>query len=587
MKNDFRIKFIIVVGVLFFALPFFVSAYSYGAQDQFYVEQDYDKEEREYVYATIRHISNHAYFYIEDSWWEELSVENRNELNDNLLDLAEYFDSEIYPILTDTYGDEWKPGIDNDYRISILFLQTKDNVAGYFRTADEYSKLHAPQSNEREMIYLGVTIFEDKYPQSYIAHELMHLIDFNQKTRQIEKNEDVWLNELRAEYASTLLGYDEKYTGTNLQKRVRNFADAPNDSLVEWKGESDDYGAINMFGQYLVEQYGIEILKDSLTSSYVGIPSLNYALKKNNIEIDIAQIFVDWTIAIFVNDCSLGERYCYDNEYLQSIKAVPSLIFLPSTQESHLSLIYTIKEWAGNWYKIIGGDKGLRVEFESLSDVDFVVPYLIERSNKVESIQFLELKDNKGLIELPYFGENAQSLIILPSIQEKTSDFSDSESFQRFSLDVSTFENGEEVEEEEEVIPVSQMTVTQLRARIANIMAQLQVLLTELAKLKGEAVITGIPTDFSFTTSLEQEMSGTAVKYLQIVLNFDSATQIASTGVGSHGNETTYFGSLTRSAVVRFQNKYASEILTPLGLSAGTGYVGSSTRAKLNQLLGQ
>ncbi len=48
---------------------------------------------------------------------------------------------------------------------------------------------------------------------------------------------------------------------------------------------------------------------------------------------------------------------------------------------------------------------------------------------------------------------------------------------------------------------------------------------------------------------------------------------------------TGFFGTLTQKAVIRFQEKYSSEILIPLGLTSGTGFVGPSTRAKINQII--
>ncbi|MFT5352792.1 MAG: peptidoglycan hydrolase-like protein with peptidoglycan-binding domain, partial [Candidatus Paceibacteria bacterium] len=85
-----------------------------------------------------------------------------------------------------------------------------------------------------------------------------------------------------------------------------------------------------------------------------------------------------------------------------------------------------------------------------------------------------------------------------------------------------------------------------------------------------------------FTRSLTVGSSGSDVLELQKVLNQDPATRVATSGVGSPGNETTYFGTLTKNAVIKFQNKYKSEVLTPVGLSYGTGYFGPSTISKIS-----
>jgi len=57
-------------------------------------------------------------------------------------------------------------------------------------------------------------------------------------------------------------------------------------------------------------------------------------------------------------------------------------------------------------------------------------------------------------------------------------------------------------------------------------------------------------------------------------------------GVYPEALVTGYFGSLTKAAASRFQEKYKDEILTPVGLSSGTGFVGPSTLKKVNELLG-
>jgi hypothetical protein len=136
-------------------------------------------------------------------------------------------------------------------------------------------------------------------------------------------------------------------------------------------------------------------------------------------------------------------------------------------------------------------------------------------------------------------------------------------------------------------VPVTQMTIAQLQAeilRITTLIAQLQ---AKLAELLGGAAIEGIPAGFSFEKNLEIGDVLIDVKYLQIVLNSDPITKLAESGVGSPGNETNYFGPLIKSAVIKFQEKYADKILASWGLTSGTGYVGSTTRDKLNELLGR
>ena len=81
---------------------------------------------------------------------------------------------------------------------------------------------------------------------------------------------------------------------------------------------------------------------------------------------------------------------------------------------------------------------------------------------------------------------------------------------------------------------------------------------------------------YTFTRSLTVGSTGEDVKQLQMLLNQSADTQVAASGVGSAGSESTYFGSKTRSAVAKFQTKY--------GITPPAGYFGPITRAKANEI---
>ncbi len=141
----------------------------------------------------------------------------------------------------------------------------------------------------------------------------------------------------------------------------------------------------------------------------------------------------------------------------------------------------------------------------------------------------------------------------------------------------------------EPIIDKSDITIGGIKTKIAEILAKIVQLKTQLQQLSGGEILEvplEIPADYRFTVNLEYGQYSADVKYLQIFLNTDPTTQVSQSGAGSPGNETMYFGSLTKAAVIKFQQKYANDILTPWDLTSGTGYVGSTTRAKINEILG-
>lgn len=577
---------IIFVGIVFLAIPFFAKAAYIGQKVNFFVDSAYDLDQREQVSATLQKETDLLYFYTDDSWWNSLSFDRQNETYRILDSLAKEFETKIYPTLTKAFGSEWKPGIDKDSKITVLVHLMPEGAGGYFNTRDEYPAIQAPNSNEREMVYLNMQYIDTPSAKSLLAHELVHLIEFAQKEKKYGVEEEIWLDEGRAEYAPTLLGYDNEYQDSNLQARVENFISKPYDSLTEWRNEKYDYGVLNLFIQYLIDHYGKEILVDSLHSPEKGIPSLNYALEKNGFKENFSQIFTDWTIAVLVNDCSIGERYCYKNQNLKDLRVTPLTIFLPLVAGTTLSVPYATQDWAGNWHRLVGGRGTLKLQFKGDPQADFKVPYTNCSSDKC-AVGFISLNENQeGSLILPGLGTKYTSLTIIPSIQTKISGFDGSEPFYQFSWEVKTLK-----ESESEIRESLLAQVETLEKEIAKIKAEIETILTERQKLASDREKIGTQKENKFPTGqagpiscqkFENDlyygmMANTEVYCLQEFLK-NKGNDIYPDGLIT-GN----FLDLTKSAIIRYQEKHADEILKPLGLNGGTGYFGPLTRAVANQ----
>ncbi|HDZ54324.1 hypothetical protein LCGC14_0509930 [marine sediment metagenome] len=576
---------IIFFGIIFLTLPVFVSAISLGEKTDFFVDPTYDLSQREKISATLERIGQRAYFYIDEQWWETLNYQEKQEINQALRNLDYEFYYKIYPILTSNFGSEWKPGIDKVATITILIHPMIKEAGGYFNSSDEYPRLQISTSNEREMVYLNANHITESLAKSYLAHEFTHLITFNQKERIYGVKEEVWLNEARAEYTSTLVGYDSEYEGSNLQRRVDIFLEKPTDSITEWQNKKADYGAINLFTQYLVDHYGVEILADSLKSENIGIESLNEALEKNGFEEDFSQIFTDWTIAVLANDCSLGEKYCYKNKNLKDLRIIPSINFLPLRGESTLGVNQTTKNWSGNWFKFIGGKEGiLKIEFIGNPENLFKIPYLSKNIPGEYSLDFFQLDEyQRGEILVSGFGTEINSVTIIPTVQSKISGFLDQEPAFPFFWSASTIA----VEEKEEPVskylekPISEMLKQEILVKISEIEELLNQLKAQLTRIEeGEGTESVSVSCQRFEENLFYGLrNDNRVKCLQEFLK-DQGTEIYPEGLIS-GN----FLSLTKASVIRFQEKYAQDILAPWELTEGTGYVGETTRAKINEIL--
>ncbi len=303
-----------------------------GTVESFYTF-NVEAEKIETTKAVLRKIGKHCYIYVE--YGKPVSAASINKI-------ASVFDSTIYPNTRAMFGSEWKPGIDNDARITILLTDIKDGfnpskgkhsyVAGYFNAGDCYSTNKYPASNQREMLYLDINPVVPASHEflSTLAHEFQHMIHWNNDSKEF-----TWLNESMSQLAPYLCGL-----GHPLQ--IEAFISNPDNSLIAWSDENmiANYGQVYMWAQYLSTRVvdtatmRRRFIRRLVANKSQGLSSITSTMREQKLSGKVSDLFRFFCAANYLNDSRVaGGIYGYEstlrNFYLQpeiSMLKVPGVV---------------------------------------------------------------------------------------------------------------------------------------------------------------------------------------------------------------------------------------------------------------------
>ena len=349
-----KIKKLIVMSAAcaaLFVFPAGLRADEISQRQTFFVNAKYDEFNRTTVNATLRHISQRAYFYVDDRFWSGLSAFGQNKITEAISELAREFDNNIYPESVAYWGAAPNPGVDGDSRVTVLLEDLVATAGGYFDGINNYRREEASDSNQREMVYISADSLAPALAKEFLAHEFQHLISSNQKEIQKGLSEEVWLNETRSEYAGAITSYDsESASGGVLSRRISIFKSSPSDSLIEWPNVATDYAQAALLGRYISGHYE-NILAETIKSNSIGIASINEFLARRGNTERFENIFANWTVANYINSASTNPKFSYTQEYLKDIQINPSRVTNITAGSDH-SFSYSLEPWRAYWHKI-------------------------------------------------------------------------------------------------------------------------------------------------------------------------------------------------------------------------------------------
>ncbi|UCG01301.1 MAG: immune inhibitor A [Candidatus Heimdallarchaeota archaeon] len=268
-----------------------------------------------YAWFELRGVGEHVEVWVQEdlSWPAGDPRETPVITDENVQNIIEEFDSNIYPTDTDYFGEpDYHAGLNDAFglgwwledtgRSVILISNVRDFsyynswypyfVIGFYWGLFEYLF-------DRNIITLDAYNWDDYtgpdsgHPFAYeatTAHELQHLLHDDHNPE-----DDLFMNECCSVFAESLCGYGFPWNDIN------SYLATPDNSLVEWDDQANndlaDYGAVGLWGLYLNDHYGSDFLGNFVKAGIPGIVGLNAALYPKT----FYEVYHDWRIANLIH----------------------------------------------------------------------------------------------------------------------------------------------------------------------------------------------------------------------------------------------------------------------------------------------
>lgn len=289
-------------------------------------------------------VTENTYF-----WMEDGLRYNAQELER----VTRRLEVELYPRLTELFGQEWRPGIDDDPRFSLVHFRGDADMTelGFFDSTNQYPRAFDELSNEQEMVFLNMAELElgDELYYGTLVHELQHLMQWN-----ADANESVWLDEGLGQLAELALGFQTA--------DAEEYLAAPSTPLEAWDyGDAvyAHYGAAYLFLSYFWERLGDAAVYALAHEPANGLAAVQRVLQTFGPDLSVEQLAADWAVANLLDDQTRDPRYGYRTlrlgrpELTARVRALP---YADSAELGQFGVHYIDLRTPGNYTLSFAGD---------------------------------------------------------------------------------------------------------------------------------------------------------------------------------------------------------------------------------------